>query len=97
MLKKILKTLFREKYVLAAFAVTQCLLWGFAYAEKFAPFGDATLLSIDLHVQYYPMMWEKLSDFFSVWSWNGALGFQTIAQSAYYTNSIFLLMLLPFS
>ena len=69
----------------------------FARKAELAPFGENCLLAMDLHGQYYPMMWEKLSDFFSVWSWNGALGFSSIAQSAYYTNSIFLLLLLPFS
>jgi len=97
MLKKIKQTLFREKYVLAAFAVTFLFLMGFACSVQLAPFGDKCLLSMDLHGQYYPMMAEKLSDFFSVWSWDGGLGFSSAVQSAYYTNSIFLLIMLPFS
>ena len=97
MLKKIKQMLFREKYVLVAFALTWIFLLVFSCAAELAPFGDNCLLTMDLHGQYYPMMSEKLSDFFSVWSWNGGLGFSAIVQSAYYTNSIFILLLLPFS
>lgn len=97
MFKKIKQTLFREKYVFVAFAATWILLMGFACAVKLAPFGDKCLISMDLYGQYYPMMSEKLSDYFSVWSWNGSLGFSSLVQSAYYTNSIFLLIMLPFS
>ena len=97
MLKKIKQTLIREKYVLVAFAITWIFLLAFSCAAELAPFGDNCLLSMDLHGQYYPMMSEKLSDFFSVWSWNGGLGFSAIVQSAYYTNSIFILLMLPFS
>ncbi len=88
---------FRERYALAAFALTYAALIVFAIIRKLAPFGQYSLLSIDLHGQYYPMMTEKLSDFFSVWSWHGGLGFSSVAQSAYYTNSLFLLLLAPFS
>ena len=97
MLKKIKQMLFREKYVLVAFALTWIFLLIFSCAAELAPFGDNCLLTMDLHGQYYPMMSEKLSDFFSVWSWNGGLGFSAIVQSAYYTNSIFILLMLPFS
>ncbi len=97
LLQKIKKTLFREKYAFLAFAISWILLLCFASEAQLAPFGNKCLLAMDLHGQYYPMMWEKLSDFFSVWSWDGALGFSTVAQSAYYTNSIFLVLLLPFS
>ncbi|MBR6745250.1 MAG: YfhO family protein, partial [Clostridia bacterium] len=86
----------REKHVLIAFFITAFALTVFAVAAGIAPFGRNSLLAIDLWGQYYPMMWEKLSDFFSAWSWNGALGFSTVPQSAYYTNSVFLLLLLPF-
>ena len=97
MLKKIKQDLFREKFVFVSFAVTWLSLVLFAFVAGLAPFGDKCLLSMDLHGQYYPMMAEKLSDYFSVWSWNGGLGFAAAVQSAYYTNSVFLLLLLPFS
>ena len=97
MLKKFRKLIFREKYVFTAFGITAAVLLIFAMAAKLAPFGPNSLLAMDLYGQYYPMMAEKLSDLFSVWSWNGALGFSSAVQSAYYTNSPFLLLLLPFS
>lgn len=89
--------LFRARFLLAAFLMTYGALLVFAIIRKLAPFGENSLLSIDLHGQYYPMMAEKLSDFFSVWSWDGSLGFSSLVQSAYYTNSIFLILLAPFS
>ena len=96
-LKKIRRVLFREKYVFLSFCITWLALMALARKSEIAPFGENSLLAMDLYGQYYPMMWEKLSDLFSVWSWNGALGFSSVAQSAYYTNSIFLLLMLPFS
>ncbi|MBQ8498127.1 MAG: YfhO family protein [Clostridia bacterium] len=87
----------REKYAVASFGMTYTMLLIFAIVCELAPFGRYSLLAIDLHGQYYPMMTEKLSDLFSVWSWNGSLGFSTLAQGAYYTNSIFILLLALFS
>ena len=91
------KFLFREKYVLGAFGITAFTLMIYAIKAEIAPFGENALLTMDMHGQYYPMMAQKLRDFFSVWSWNGSLGFSSAAQSAYYTNSVFLLLLAPFS
>ena len=68
----------REKYVFFAFSVTLLSLLIYALAAEIAPFGDNALLSMDMHGQYYPMMVQKLEDFFSVWSWNGSLGFSSI-------------------
>ncbi len=96
-LTRIKKHFVREKHIWIAFGLTALSLMIFAVAAGIAPFGKKSLLAIDLWGQYYSMMAEKLSDFFSVWSWNGGLGFSAVAQSAYYTNSVFLLMLLPFS
>lgn len=86
----------RNRYTLTAFGLTYIALIIFAIARGLAPFGAYSLLSIDLHGQYYPMMLEKLSHPFSVWSWDGALGFSSAAQSAYYTNSLFIWLLAPF-
>lgn len=87
----------REKYIFGAFGITMLALIIYAIAAKIAPFGPNAFLSMDLHGQYYPMMVHKLEDFISSWSWNGSLGFSSAAQSAYYTNSIFLLLMAPFS
>ena len=91
------KFFLREKYAFGAFGIVWLSLLIYAIAAKIAPFGNKAFLSMDMHGQYYPMMAQKLSDFFSVWSWNGSLGFSSVAQSAYYTNSVFLLLLAPFS
>ena len=91
---RIKKHFVREKHIWIAFGITAFALTVFAVAAGLAPFGPKSLLAIDLWSQYYSMMWEKLSDFFGIWSWNGGLGFSAVAQSAYYTNSIFLLMAL---
>jgi len=65
------------------------------------PFGELSLLHMDLWGQYFPMLLEqygnRLSFDSSLYSWNGGLGFNLYAQSAYYTNSIFNYILLLFS
>lgn len=91
------KFLFHKKYVFGAFGITLLSLIVYAIAAEIAPFGKYAFLSMDMHGQYYPMMIQKLENFFSLWSWNGSLGFSSIVQSAYYTNSIFLIFLAPFS
>lgn len=56
-----------------------------------APFGDRTLCSMDGYSQYYPMlmtMSEAVKKGEVFYSFNGALGFNLWAQSAYYTNSL---------
>lgn len=62
---------------------------GFAI-KGIAPFGDRTLCSMDGFSQYYPML-ENMADALKngeiFYSFNGALGFNLWAQSAYYTNS----------
>ncbi len=74
---------------------------GFAIKE-IAPFGERTLCSMDGFSQYYPML-ENMADALKngelFYSFNGALGFNLWAQSAYYTNSpLWLLVyLLPHS
>ena len=58
-----------------------------------APFGSRSLICLDLYDQYLPMYLQQtslsnLSGLFH--SWNGVLGYNNWAQSAYYCNSIFL-------
>ncbi len=67
-------------------------------AEGQHPFGDRTVLCMDLWGQYFPMYEQNAStDSLSelLYSWNGALGYNNWAQSAYYCNSLFL-WILPF-
>ena len=60
-----------------------------------APFGENSVLCMDLWGQYFPMYVnnkeaESLSGL--LYSWNGALGFNNWAQSAYYCNSVFVFL-----
>lgn len=87
----------RNRFPLAALALTYSALIITAIVRGIAPFGDNSLLTMDLWGQYYPMIVEKLDNPFAVWSWNGSLGFSAIVQSAYYTNSLFNYLLLPFT
>lgn len=64
-------------------------------AKELYPFGEKSVLCMDLWGQYFPMYMnnkqaESLSELF--YSWNGALGFNNWSQSAYYCNSIFLIL-----
>lgn len=66
------------------------------HAKGIAPFGDQSVLSMDLWGQYFSMYVqnataESFSDL--LYSWNGAFGHNNWAQSAYYCNSIFLLLM----
>lgn len=68
---------------------------------KIAPFGDKSLMAIDAWGQYFPMLREMRRAFLSgnlSYSFAGGLGFNLIAQSAYYTNSPLwlLLYIMPF-
>lgn len=91
------EVLFRNRYPLFAFALTFFALIMVAIIRGIAPFGDNSLLTMDLWGQYYPMIVEKLDEPFAIWSWDGSLGFSAIVQSAYYTNSLFNFLLLPFT
>ena len=99
MLLKIFKFILNLKYALLAFVLplaAACICFS---KLKVAPFGEFSLLNMDLWGQYFPMYADQynhrsqLSLFFS---WNGGLGFNSFAQSAYYCNSLFLLILLLF-
>lgn len=65
-------------------------------AREIAPFGEKSVLCMDLWGQYFPMYVNNinassLSELLH--SWNGALGYNNWAQSAYYCNSIFILLM----
>ncbi len=77
---------------LVPFAV---MLLGYAL-RGVAPFGERTICSMDGFSQYWPML-ENMADALKngevMYSFNGALGFNLWAQSAYYTNSPFWLLI----
>ncbi|MCD8238581.1 MAG: YfhO family protein [Clostridiales bacterium] len=61
------------------------------------PFGEKSVMSMDLWGQYYSMIkayWYDLRSLnLSVYSWDGGLGFNNVAQNMYYCKSIFFLPL----
>lgn len=57
-----------------------------------APFGNFNLMAMDGYAQYFPMLREYVRTK-SDWSFAGALGFNQLTQSAYYTNSPLWLLL----
>ena len=89
-----------RKYSILSFALPVLLVLFAFLLLQICPFGDNTILSMDLHGQYFPMLKEMKGailegDLF--YSFTGGLGFNQMAQTAYYTNSIFwyILALLP--
>ena len=89
--------IYRNRYSLLAFALTFFAIMIVAIIRGIAPFGQNSLLTMDLWGQYYPMLVEKADEPFAMWSWNGSLGFSAIVQGAYYTNSLFNFLLIPFT
>lgn len=85
-------------YGLTALIPAAVLLLCF-WEKEITPFGDNCLLAMDAWGQYFPMLKEMKRALFSgnmAWSFDGGLGFNLWAQSAYYTNSfswLFLFML----
>lgn len=61
------------------------ILLVFAIAQV-PPFGERSLLSMDAWSQYFPMLMGDKAGL-SQWSFQGGLGFNRLAQSAYYTMS----------
>ena len=64
-------------------------------AKNIMPFGDQSILCMDLWGQYFPMYVQNaeadsIQDM--LYSWNGAFGYNNWAQNAYYCNSIFWLI-----
>lgn len=80
-------------YYLLAFAISFGIGVIVFKAKNIAPFGDNSLLCMDLWGQYFPMYVQQATadvgaDMF--YSWNGAFGYNNWAQNAYYCYSIFL-------
>lgn len=80
------------KYLTLAYCfVIPCFVVLISYVIRgIEPFGGRTLCSMDGFSQYYPMLMnmdEALKNGEVFYSFNGALGFNLWAQSAYYTNS----------
>ncbi len=76
----------KSKVMLASFAVPIFIMSVCYIFCGIAPFGDKSLMAMDAYGQYFPMLCEfrRNSD---MWSFAGGLGFDMVAQGAYYTNS----------
>lgn len=97
--KNIKDVFFDNKYTLMQYSLALLIPLAIIFTVfkivGIAPFGDDSLLCMDLWGQYFPMYMQQysndsLSEF--LYSFNGGLGFNFFAQSAYYTNSIFFIL-----
>ena len=96
------KTLLQDKKLdflryLTAFLIPVFVV-GIVYKRlEISPFGNESILSIDLWGEYFPMYKYIFKDAKGIsdllYTWNGGLGVNNLAQSAYYCNSIFFLVL----
>ncbi len=78
------------------FAISFLIGLLFCAANQITPFGNKSFLAMDLWGEYFPMYLQNAeAQSFSelLFSWNGALGHNNLAQGAYYANSPFLLLL----
>ena len=85
-------------FLLLCFAVPVLMMLISFIKMGIRPFGDNSLLGMDLWSQYFPMLrhqyesrWDLAVDLFS---WDGAMGIDTFVQNAYYCNSPFNFLLL---
>lgn len=83
-------------YYAITFLIPAAVLLLCFWEKGITPFGDNCLLAMDAWGQYFPMLKEMKRALFSgnmAWSFDGGLGFNLWAQSAYYTNSFLWLYL----
>ena len=85
------KFLFENRYVLSAFLASAVILLITYIHLHIFPFGDRTILRVDLFHQYAPYLEEMRSRVANgqslFYSWEGGLGKDFLAQTAYYTTS----------
>lgn len=88
------------KYILLSILITSTILLITFTASGFAPFGEKSILRVDLYHQYAPFheeLREKILTGDSLfYSWEGGLGKDFLAQMAYYTFSPLSLLILLF-
>lgn len=82
----------RDRLVLLAAFFVPFIILGIIYAAQgFYPFGNRSPLTIDLYHQYAPflsLLRQKVLNGESLWySWQGGLGFNFLANFAYYSAS----------
>ena len=88
---KFKQRLFENRYVLIAFLASAVILLITYIHLHIFPFGDRTILRVDLFHQYAPYLEEMRSRVANgqslFYSWEGGLGKDFLAQTAYYTTS----------
>ncbi|MEE7583426.1 MAG: YfhO family protein [Oscillospiraceae bacterium] len=91
--QKIIEAIF---YYGIAFVVPILIITEAYKVLEIYPYGDKSILSMDLWGQYFPMLVEQTNANLSerLFSWNGSLGFNSFSQSGYYCNSIFNIFLM---
>lgn len=80
----------KNRYHLLAFCLSAFVILLIYIRAGIWPFGNKMILAMDLWGQYFPMISNISSAVWRegfLWSWKGGLGFNYLAQSAYYTNS----------
>ncbi len=90
MKSKILTTFQNNKFHFLAFVFSTFVILLIYILAGVWPFGNRMILTMDLWGQYFPMISNLSSATWReglLWSWKGGLGFNQLAQSAYYTNS----------
>ena len=84
-------TLRDNRYSIAAFFATAVIILITYAARGIYPFGDRTVLRVDLFHQYAPYLEEMRSRVVNgqnlLYSWEGGLGKDFLSQMAYYTTS----------
>ncbi len=76
----------RVRYALLSFFSALVSILFVFLVSGFYPFGNKTLLSMDAWSQYFPMLVEGQNGT-SLWSFSGGLGFNRLAELAYYAMS----------
>ena len=88
---KFKQRLFENRFVLIAFLASAVILLITYIHLHIFPFGDRTILRVDLFHQYAPYLEEMRSRVANgqslFYSWEGGLGKDFLAQTAYYTTS----------
>ena len=83
--------LYENRYVIGAFFLSAAIILLTFAVRRIYPFGDRTVLRVDLYHQYAPYIEELHSRILHgkslLYSWEGGLGKNFVAQMAYYTTS----------
>ncbi|HHT25062.1 MAG TPA: YfhO family protein [Clostridiaceae bacterium] len=81
---------FRKSQHLLSFLCPLIIMFICFICIGLSPFGNNNLMAMDAYAQYYPMLRQAMRPNIFVksdWSFTGALGYNQLTQSTYYTNS----------